>query len=73
MHREVVAQSRRGLCRIVFMLLAELRKPVVGLFVNHGALFNPAGLVLVGLDPQKALAMLQHFERLPVRHLAHAI
>ena len=73
MHGEVVAQSRRGRHWIVFVLLGEPHKPVVGLVVDHRALFNPADLVLFRLDLEKAPAMLQHFQRLPVDHLAHAV
>ena len=55
------------------MQLAQLCESVVGFLVDHRTLFNPADLVLVGLDLQEALGMLKHLERLPVRHFAHAV
>ena len=55
------------------MQRAELNKSIVGLLVDHGVLFNPAHFVLIGLDSQKALAVLQHLERLPIDYFAHPI
>ena len=55
MHGKVVAQCCRGRHGIVFALRGKLHKPVVRLLVDHGSLFNPADLVLVGLDLEKAL------------------
>ncbi len=49
----------------------HLREPVVGLAINHGPLFNPADLALVCLDLQEPPPMLQHLERLPIRHLGN--
>jgi len=72
-HGQVVAQRGRRCRGIVFVQRAELNKSIVGLLVDHRALFNPAHFVLIGLDSQKALAMLQHLKGLPVDHLAHAI
>ena len=72
-HGKVVAQCGRGRHRIVLMQLAEFRESVVGLFVDHGALFNPADLVLVGLYLQEALGMIKHLEWLTVPNLAHTV
>ena len=73
MHGQVVFERRRGCYGIVFVLFLKLLKPVVSFGVDHGAVFNPADLVFLRLDPEKTPAVLQHLERLPVDHLAYAI
>ena len=63
-----VATTGSCLCRP-----ASWANACIGLGVDHGPLFNPADLVLFGLHLEKAAAVLQHFQRLAVGHLGHAI
>jgi len=72
-HIEIVAQNGRCGHGIVLMRFGQLREPVVSLAVDHGPLFNPADLVLFGFYLEKASAVLQNLERLPVHHLGHAL
>ncbi len=55
------------------MLACQLHKGVVGLGVNHRALGNPAHFVFRCLHPIEATSVLDHLERLAVRHLTYAI
>ena len=55
------------------MFRAELVEGLEGLLVNDGALFNPADLVLLGLDPEEAAAVFEDFERLAVDDLGDAV
>ena len=55
------------------MLNGKLVKGLEGVAVNHGPLFNPADLVFFGLYLEEAAVVFEHFERLAVDHLGHAI
>ena len=73
MHGKVVAQGCRGHHRGVLVFGGQLHKFVVRLLVDRGPLFNPADLVLVRLDLEKAPPVLQNLEGLAVHHLANAV
>ena len=51
------------------MLFGQLRKAIVDFFIDDGVLLNPANLVLLGFDVEKATSVLNHFKGLPVRDL----
>jgi hypothetical protein len=70
---EIVAQHGGGCHRVFRVLAVQLREPVKRSGVDHRPLFNPADLVLGGLHLEKPPPVFQHFERLAVHHLAHAI
>jgi len=73
MQIEVVAEDGGGNHRVRFVLLGQLLERVVGLGVDHRALFNPADFVLLGLDLEETAAVLEHLQRLAVDHGGHAI
>ena len=73
MQIDVVAQRTRCDHRILLMLRSQVRKAVVGLGVDDGALFDPADFVLLRLHPQKSASVFEDFERLPVHNFAYAI
>jgi len=55
------------------VLRGEILKGLVLRRVDDGALFDPADLVLLGLHPQKAATVLEHFKGLPIDDFADAI
>jgi len=55
------------------MLISKLNKGFVGLGVDYGMLFDPADLVLLGLDLEEAAGVVENFQLLTVDHLAYAI
>ena len=55
------------------MVCSQVRESVIGFRVNDGALFDPANLVFVGLDPQEPASVFQHLKRLPVDDLSHTV
>ena len=70
---DVVAQNGGGDYRVLLMLGGNPIEGGEGLAVDHGPLFNPAGLVLLGRDFQETASVFQHLERLAVDHLGHTI
>ena len=73
MQIDVVAENGGGDHRILFVLVGKLIEGTESFAVDHGSLFNPADLVLLGLYLQKAAAMLEYIEGLAVDHFGHAI
>jgi len=69
----VVADNGGGHDRVLFVLRGELDERVGSFGIDYGVLFNPADLVLLSLDLEKAAAALEDFKLLAVRHLGHAI
>jgi len=69
----VVADHSAGHHDVLFVLVRELDKQVVGFGVDDGAVFNPADLVLLGPDLEEAAAVFQDIEGLAVGDLGHAI
>jgi hypothetical protein len=55
------------------VLVSKLAESVVGLAIDDRPLFNPANLVFLGLDLEKAAAVFEDFERLPIAHFADAV
>jgi len=73
MQINVVAQRSGGHHRVVLVLDAKLLKGLERLAVDDRTLFNPADFLFLGLYFQKAAAGLEHFQRLAVDDLGHAI
>ncbi len=69
----VIAQHGRGDHRILLVLFCELLKFVVQIAVDDRMLFDPADLIFLSLHLEEAAAVLEHLERLPIGHFAHAI
>ena len=69
----VVAQGSGGHHLVVLVLDAKLFKGLEGFAVDNRPLFNPADLLLLGSHLEEAAAVLEHFERLAVADLGHAI
>ncbi len=72
-HVEIVAQGC-GCCNgCILVLVSQLRKAVVDLFIDDGMLFDPANFAFFGFHMQKAAAVLNDFKRLPVCDLYHDV
>ena len=70
---KLVAQGGGGDYRVLLVKGGKLDKRGISISVDDGPLFNPAHLVLFGSHLEKAPAMIEHFQRLAVGHLGHAI
>ena len=68
-----IPQRARRDNRILLVTRSHMLKRVKRLGIDHSPFFNPADLVLIGLDAEKPPAVFQHFERLSVNNLAYAI
>ena len=73
MQIHVIAQHSGGDHGILLVLFRQLLKLVVQVAVDDRMLFDPADLILLSLHLEEAAAALEHFERLPIGHFAHAI
>ena len=73
MHVEIVAE--RGMSRGRFLLVigGQLCECVINLSVDDEVVFNPAGLILRGLNAQKPASVFEHLQWISVDDFCDAI
>ena len=73
MHGQIVAQGGRGGHGVVFVLIGQLHKSLVGFRIDDRPLFDPPNLVFVRFDFVEAPVVVEHFKLLAIGDLANAV